>query len=211
MDPKALAALAMEGGALTAAETPDPAAMADFIKRIVEALASGGEEAAVSTKEPMAKDLAVDPAKQDGPAMREEDMPPKMRQALRQLKQGNAMMLESTIRMRLHEARTIDNIVLDPETENDLKKCETIEQFQREFKLVTRSRMAAMGTLRNRSGVVPDGSDDKTHGHSVVSLIKDGHSEEMATHIVSEFKRGKDHGDVALSGAMKFRKVAANG
>ncbi len=210
MDSKALAALAMEGGALTAAETPNPAAMADFIKRIVEALA-GGEEPA-STKEPaMAKEPDEESAKKEQPAMREEDMPPKMRQALRQLKQGNAMMLESTIRMRLHEARTIDNIALDAETENDLKQCETIEQFQREFKLVTRSRMAATETQRKRSGVVADDSDDKTHGHSIASLVKDGHSEEMATHIVSEFKRGKDFGDTALVGAMKFRKVAKNG
>jgi hypothetical protein len=31
----------------------------------------------------------------------------------------------------------------------------------------------------------------------------------MAGHIVAEFKRGKEHGDIALSSAMKFRKAGA--
>lgn len=210
MDPKALAALAMEGGALTAAETPDPAAMADFIKRIVAALASGGEEAAASTKEPMAKDPAVDPAKQDGPAMREEDMPPKMRQALRQLKQGNAMMLESTIRMRLHEARTIDNIVLDAETENDLKKCETIEQFQREFKLVTRSRMAATETQRARSKVVSEGSN-VNGAPPIDSLIQEGMSATLAKSIHASFAVDAETGNLALENARKRLPAKAGG
>jgi hypothetical protein len=203
-DGSRLAELAMKAGEMGAREdVPDDvrALLAEFVAELAGGSASGADPA-------MAKDPAVDPAKSDAPTMREDDMPPKMRVEFQRARKGASMMLTDTIRMRLHTARTIDNIVLDAATENDLKSCDTIEQFEREFKLVTRSRLAATETQRKRSGVVEADETGANGSPSVATLTKDGHSAEMAGHIIAEFKRGKEHGDVALESAMRFRKVA---
>ncbi len=207
MDSKALAALAMEGGQIAAMEGL-PSEAADWIKRAVEAMAGGGE-GPVSTPDPMAKDVAADPAKQDGGAMREDDMSPQMRKMYRQAQQSNASMLKSMIRLRLHEARTIDGIVFDADTEKDLSSCQTIEEFERVFKLVARARLAANETPRNRSGIVPEGAN--TNGApSTESLVAEGMSQQLAKSIHAAFAVDAETGNLALENARKrLPKVGA--
>lgn len=199
MDSKALAALAMEGGQIAAMEGL-PSEAADWIKRAVEAMAGGGD-APASVKDPaMAKDPA-EPANQE-PAMREDELPPQMRKMFRQMQQGGAMMLRDAIRSRLHMMRTIDNIVLDAETEKDLSGCATIEQFEREVRLVSRSRTAANETQRKRSSVVAEGSN--TNGApSMDSLMQEGMSQQLAKSIHASFAVDTETGNLALENARK--------
>lgn len=201
MDSKALAALAMEGGQIAAMEGLPPEA-ADWIKRAVEAMASGGDGPASNADPAMAKDPIADPEKQDGAAMRENELPPQMRKMMRQMQQGQAMLLRDAIRSRLHTARTVDGIVLDAETEKDLALCTTIEQFEREFKLVSRARVAAQETPRNRSGATPGGSN-VNGAPSMESLVAEGMSPQLVKSIYASFEVDAETGNIALENARK--------
>ena len=147
---------------------------------------------------------------QDGeaPAMREDEMPPPMRKMARQMQQGMAMLLRDAIRSRLHTARTVDGIVLDAETEKDLAACATIEQFEREFKLVTRSRIAANEAQRKRSGVLPDESKDKTAGVSAEALTKEGFDSSFIGLYQTMHAQNKDSADKMLETARRARVAA---
>lgn len=203
-DGKKLAELAMKAGELGAREDV-PEDVRALLAEFVAELAGGGDGAV----EELNKDAAAELDKTE-PVLREADMPPKMRTMFRGMAAMHSSTLASTIGLRVHELRTVDKLAITPVIETRLRKASSIEDFEDRLELVKLS-LGSAGVQRNRSGVLPDESDNKTHGHSIASLVKDGHSEEMAAHIVSEFKRDKDHGDVALSGAMKFRKVAKNG
>ena len=203
-DGKKLAELAMKAGELGAREDV-PEDVRALLAEFVAELAGGGSD----IDEELNKDAANELGKPD-PMMREADMPPKMRTMFRGMARASAMALESTIGLRVHELRTIDKLAITPVIETRLRKATSIEDFEDRLELVKLS-LGSAGVQRNRSGVTPDGANDTTHGHSVESLTKAGHSAEMAEAIVAEFKRGKEFGETALSGAMKFRKVVTNG
>jgi hypothetical protein len=135
MDPKALAALAMEGGQFAAMEGLDPA-VADWIKKAIEAMAGGG---APESEPPMREDDPAKPKPGD-PAMREEDVPEPMRKMYRMAAKSSAMLLRESIRMRLHNARTVDNIALDEATIADLSGAQSLEQWRSVDGLSSRRR-----------------------------------------------------------------------
>jgi hypothetical protein len=201
MGSQEMAALAMEGGQIAAMEGL-PSEAAEWIKKAVAFMAGGSEEPASAKDPAMAKDPMEDPAKKEYPAMREDEMPPQMRKVFRQMQQGGAMMLRDAIRSRLHTARTVDGIVFDPETEKDLSSCQTIEQFEREFKLVSRSRIAANETQRKRSGVVPDG-ENINGAPSIDFLVQEGMSQQLAKSIHASFAVDAETGNLALENARK--------
>lgn len=188
--------------ALDALESGDAEATKAILKELIAAMASGGEGPASNTEPAMAKDPVEDPTKKEYPAMREDEMPPPMRKMARQMQQGVAMLLRDAIRSRLHTARTVDGIVLDAETEKDLAACATIEQFEREFKLVTRSRIAANETQRARSGVTSEGSN-VNGAPSMESLIAEGMSQQLAKSIHASFAVDVETGNLALENARK--------
>lgn len=200
MDSKQLAALAMEGGALTAAENPDPAAMAEFIKKVVTALAGGGGEDVAPASGGMREGA---PEEGKAPAMREEDMPPQYRSMFRSARRSAAMMLSETIKLRLHTARTVEGIVLDADTEKALSACGTIEQFEREFGIVQRLVGKGNEQQRNRSGALPpeDKGDKVPAGFSIDELMKDGLPRNVAQMIYDESKTN-------LESAKKMRTSA---
>lgn len=205
MDPKALAALAMEGGQFAAMEGVPPE-VADWIKRAVEAMAGGGDEAPPASV-PMRDDKPEDGKPE---AMREEDVPEAMRAQYRQMRRTGAMMLQDTIRMHIHTARTVDKLDLDEATVADLSKAQSVEQFEREFAIVKRVASKGTDVQRKRSGVTTDTSD-VNGAPSLESMIADGIPSPLAHQVRNAFSQGKDHGETALANARKFRKAVPNG
>jgi hypothetical protein len=205
MEPKALAALAMEGGALTAAENPDPAAMADFIKRVVEALASGGDAGPGSA--PMREDKPEDG--KGAPPMREEEVPEAMRAQYRTMQRTTSMSLGSAVRLRIHELRTVDKLDITPAIEAMLRKAKTVEDFEEKLDLVKAS-LGASTEQRKRSGTEPDGNGGRNGSPSIESLRRD-YPTQIADDIHRNYEKGAEFGDVALKAASKFRKAAPNG
>jgi hypothetical protein len=112
---------------------------------------------------------------------------------------------EIATRARIKELRA-DGITIDEASAVSLVKLGDIDAAEERIGWMLKGRETT--TTRARSGVLSEGSNDATHGHSVDSLTKAGHSAEMAGHVIAEFKRGKEFGDTALDSAMKFRKVA---
>lgn len=202
-----LAELAMKAGEMGAREDV-PEDVRALLAEFVAELAGGAGPA--SQPPMMDKDPKDGPADPNAPTMREDQMPPAMRSIMRNMRIANASTLKETIRLRLHTARTVDGIVLDAATEKELAAAATLEQFEREFGLVTRSR-ASNQEARKRSGVSPDDAPGANGAPSVESLIKAGHSREMAMQIVTAYGIGADHGKAALETALKYRKAASHG
>ena len=202
-----LAELAMKAGEMGAREdVPEDvrALLAEFVAEL-----AGG--AAPASEPPMMdKDPKDGPPEPGAPPMREDQMPPAMRSVMRNMRSAAASTLKETIRLRLHTARTVDGIVLDAATEKELAGAATLEQFEREFGLVTRSR-AGNVDARKRSGVVPGDTTGANGAPSIESLVQAGHDRAMATQIVTAFGIGANHGKAALETANKYRKAAPHG
>lgn len=207
MDSKQLAALAMEGGALTAAENPDPAAMAEFIKKVVTALAGGDAEPPQSQNEPhlQGRDDA------DKGIGSEKDMPPQAREYMRQAKRSTQMMLADSIRLRLHTAKTIDGVVLDAQTEKDLAGATSIEQFEREFRLVSRQAAKSNEQQRKRSGVVAAEDKGDENAMKLEDLLAEKIPERQARDLVELSKKNRKAADDELAGARIRLRQLANG
>jgi hypothetical protein len=171
------------------------AAMAVLKEMIAGAMSGGGGDGPESA--PMREEA---PEGKPAPAMREEEVPAPMREQYRRARTANASMLKDTIRLRLHTARTVDGITLDAETERDLSKAATIEQFDREFRLVTRQAAKGGERTRQRSGVVAE----ETVGGSAMKfddLIKEGIPAQQARDLVELSAKNRAAADAELSGA----------
>ncbi len=201
LDGKKLAELAMKAGELGAREDV-PEDVRALLAEFVAELAGGSDGAA----EELNKDAADELDKPD-PMLREADLPPKLRTMFRGMAAMHTSTLASTIRMRIHELCTVDRLEITPVIKMRLGKATSIEDFEDRLELVKLS-LGSAGVQRNRSGALPNDENGANGSPSAATLIKDGHSPEMAAHVVAEFKRGKEHGEVALESAMKFRKVA---
>jgi len=205
-DGSRLAELAMKAGEMGAREDV-PEDVRALLAEFVAELAGGGAPAS-NAAPPMREDGNADPANPDDKAMREGDVPAPMQKMYRMVKQSGAMMLQDTIRLRLHTEKTIGGLALDPATEKDLAACATLDQFEREFRLVKRIATGG-GEQRKRSGVnAPDGTNGAP---SIESLIQDGIPEAVASHVIASYGRGAAHGAAALETARKYRKAATNG
>jgi hypothetical protein len=195
-DGSRLAELAMKAGEMGAREDV-PEDVRALLAEFVAELAGGGAPA--SKQEPQMRE--DDPAKQE-PQMREGEMPPEMRTMMRMAQRHNASSLEATIRLRLHVARTVDRIELDAETEKDLASCKTLDQFEREFKLVTRQAAKVGEHQRKRSGITPDATNGNG-APSMAALIEEGMSEPLARSIQAAYAVDKENGELALTNARK--------
>jgi hypothetical protein len=204
MDPKALAALAMEGGQFAAMEGLDPS-VAEWIKKVIEAMAGGG---APESEAPAREDNPDDPG---APAMREEDLPPQMRKLFRSMRTASALTLRDSIRLRLHTARTVDGIVLDAATEKDLAAATSVEQFEREFRLVTRQAARGAEQQRNRSGALPPDNKGDENALRYDDLIEEGLPAQQARELVELSKKSRVSADAELEGARIRLRTAKNG
>lgn len=201
-----LAELAMKAGEMGAREDV-PEDVRALLAEFVAELAGGSGPA--SEPPMMDKDPKDGPPEPGAPPMREDQMPPAMRSVMRNMRKAEASTLKETIRLRLHTARTVDGILLNHATEMKLAEAKTLEQFDREFGLVTSG--AEKGKARSGSGVVPGDTTGANGAPSIESLVQAGHSREMATQIVTAFGVGADHGKAALETANKYRKAAPHG
>lgn len=196
--------------ALEALESGDPEATKAILKELIAAMATGGDAGPASAP---AREDKNDDALAGGPVMREEDMPPQMRAMFRNARRSSAMMLSDTVRLRIHTAKTVDGIVLDAETETDLTKCTTVEQFDREFRLV--KRMASKGNeqQRARSGVVPSKAttDIAPDALNLDELLKEGIPDQLARELVETSKRNRAAADAELAGARQRIAHQKNG
>lgn len=196
-DANKLAELAMKAGEMGGREDV-PEDVRGLLQELVAALAGGG--GAPESEPPMREDKPEDGKSE--PPMREGDMPEAMRAQYRTAKRAGAMMLQDTIRLRLHTARTVDRLELDEATSADLTKATTIEQFEREFGLVKRMATKGSEQRRARSGVNP--SESPNNGApSIASLLEEGMAEPLARSIHRAYDNGKEDGDIALDNARK--------
>lgn len=147
MDPKQLAALAMEGGALTASDNPDPEAMKAWITKAVEIMASGG----VTDAEPASGPARTGaPEDKNVPPMREDQVPPALRVVFRNAAAAEKSARGSAVRMRLTElSSTVD---IPPHVKVQLEAAASIEDFESKLSFFL---AGATGETRKRSGVVP--------------------------------------------------------
>jgi hypothetical protein len=171
------------------------AAMAVLKEMIAGAMSGGGgdgpESAAMREEEPEEK-----PA----PAMREDEVPAPMRESYRRARATEANLLATAIRLRLFEARTAGGITLDAETEHELSRAKTLDQFEREFKLVTRQAAKGNERTRQRSGVV---TEESTVGGALKfdDLVKEGIPTQQARDLVELSAKNRAAADAELSGA----------
>jgi hypothetical protein len=203
IDSTKLAELAMKAGELGAREdVPDDvrALLAEFV-----AAMAGGDAGPGSA--PMREDNPDDG--KGAPPMREEEVPAAMRAQYRTMQRLATTQLDSTIRMRINELRTVDKLEITPVIEAKLRKARTIEDFEDRLELVKAS-LGASTEQRKRSGAEPDGNGGRNGSPSIESLRRD-YPTQIADDIHRNYEKGAEFGDVALKAASKFRKVAANG
>jgi hypothetical protein len=196
-NPKKLAELAMKAGELSAREdVPDDvrALLAEFVAE----MAGGSEE----PEAPAAREEEPDPDKPGAPAMREEEVPEQMRAQYRIMKRTAAISLDSTIRLRIHELRTVDKLGITTAIETRLRKATSVEDFEDRLELVKASLSSATETQRKRSNV--QSSESNGNGApSIASLLDEGMSEPLARSIHRAFETDKEDGEIALGNARK--------
>lgn len=203
-DGSRLAELAMKAGEMGAREDV-PEDVRALLAEFVAELAGGGAPA--STQEPPMRE--DDPAKPE-PQMREDEVPPQMREQYRRMKRAAAMSLDASIGLSLYKLRTVDGLAITPAIEARLRKATSVEDFEDRLELVKASLGSANEHKRNRSGVNPDTSD-ANGAPSIESMMAEGIPEAVAHNVRRSFAQGKDHGNTALETARRYRKVAANG
>jgi hypothetical protein len=181
--------------ALDALVAGDSEAAMAVLKEMIAGAMSGGSDGPASA--PMREEEPDVPP----PAMREEEVPAPMREQYRRARTANASMLKDTIRLRLHTARTVDGIVLDAETERDLAKATSIDQFDREFKLVARQAAKGNERTRQRSGVLPDETTGDSGALKLDDLLREGVPAQQARELVELSRKNRPAADAELSGA----------
>lgn len=198
-DANKLAELAMKAGEMGGREDV-PEDVRGLLQELVAALAGGGG-GPTSEEAPPMREGEDDPNK-PAPAMREEDVPEPMRQQYRQMKRTTAMSLDSMIRLRIHELRTVDKLNIPSAIETRLRKSASIEEFEDRLELVKASLGSATETVRARSGVRP--SEAGGNGApSIASLLDEGMSETLARSIHRAYDNSKEDGELALDNARK--------
>jgi hypothetical protein len=171
------------------------AAMAVLKEMIAGAMSGGGGDGPES-----AAMREEDPEEKPAPAMREDEVPAPMRESYRRARATEANLLATAIRLRLFEARTAGGITLDVETERELSRAKTLDQFEREFKLVTRQAAKGNERARQRSNVV---AEESTAGGALKfdDLIKEGIPTQQARDLVELSAKNRAAADAELSGA----------
>jgi hypothetical protein len=201
MGSQEMAALAMEGGQIAAMEGLPPEA-AEWIKKAVAFMAGGAAE-----PEPESVAMRDDKQPDDGkeaPAMREDQMPEAMRAQYRMMQRATRGTLDSLVRMRLHEARTVDGLDITPAMEARLRKAANVDAFEESFELLKLGLQGSQG--KARSGVVAGDVASSNGAPSRQQLIGNGLPADMADHVLREYARGADIGKAAETAAMKYRK-----
>jgi hypothetical protein len=198
LDSKKLAELAMKAGELGAREDV-PEEVRALLAEFVAAMAGGGGE---EPEAPAAREEEPDPGKPGAPVMREEEVPEQMRAQMRAMKRTAAISLDATIRLRIHELRTVDKLGITPAIETRLRKATSVEDFEDRLELVKASLSSATETQRKRSNV--QSSESNGNGApSIASLLDEGMSEPLARSIHRAFEAGKEDGEIALGNARK--------
>jgi hypothetical protein len=192
-DGSRLAELAMKAGEMGAREDV-PEDVRALLAEFVAELAGGGGPAS-SPAPPMREE---EPGKPD-PAMREDDVPPAMREQFRVMKRTAAMSLESSMRLRLFELRTVDKLEITPAIEARLRKAKTPEDFEERLELVKTS-LGVGAEVRKRSSVVPDESKGGV-ALKFDDLIKEGIPAQQARDLVELSAKNRAAADAELSGA----------
>lgn len=204
-DANKLAELAMKAGEMGGREDV-PEDVRALLQELVAALAGGG--AAPESEAPMRDDKPEDGKPE--PPMREEDMPEAMRAQYRTMRRAAQMSLESSIRLRIQELRTVDRLAITPDVEARLRKAKSVEDFEDRLELVRASLGSVTEQQRKRSGVTPDTSD-ANGAPSLEAMTSEGIPAPVAEQVRRAYAQGKPHGETALTNARKYRKAVPNG